>query len=317
MSGAGSTKKQAYFAKLVDLLDTHNKVFVVGVDNVGSNHLQKVRAALRGKAVVLMGKNTMVRKVLRAEAGKNTDLESLIPLVKGNVGFVFVKDDLAAVRTILIKEKIGAPAKAGTVAPCDVTIPAGNTGMEPTMTSFFQALNIQTKINKGQIEIVNNVALIKEGQKVGASEANLLQKLSIKPFQYGLIIRNVYDQGSIYEDKVLDLTDADILSKFQLGVKNVAALGLQIGYPTIASVPHSLLNGYKNVLAIAVETEYSFKQAEKVKAYIKDPSAFAAAAPAAAAPAAKDAGAAKPAAAPVKEEPKEEEDEDMGFGLFD
>jgi len=315
MSGAASAKKQEYFAKLVSLLETHNKVFVVGVDNVGSNHLQKVRAALRGKAVVLMGKNTMVRKVLRAEAGQNADLEALIPLVRGNVGFVFVKDDLAAVRTILVKEKIGAPAKAGTIAPCDVTIPAGNTGMEPTMTSFFQALNIQTKINKGQIEITNNVPIIKEGQKVGASEANLLQKLAIKPFQYGLIIKHVYDQGSIYEDKVLDLTDADIISKFQLGVKNVAALSLQIGYPTVASVPHSFLNGYKNLLAIAVETEYSFKQAEKVKAYLKDPSAFAAAAPAPAAAA--SSAPAKAEAPAAKEEPKEEEDEDMGFGLFD
>jgi len=313
MSGAESTKKQEYFAKLVNLLETHNKIFVVGVDNVGSNHLQKVRAALRGKAVVLMGKNTMVRKVLRAEAAKNADLEALTALVRGNVGFVFVKDDLSAVRQILLKEKIGAAAKAGVVAPCNVTIPAGNTGMEPTMTSFFQALNIPTKINKGQIEIVNDVPIIKQGNKVSPSEANLLQKLNIKPFQYGLIIRQVYDQGSVYEDKVLDLTDDDIVSKFQIGVKNIAALGLKIGYPTIASVPHSFINGYKNVLAVAVETDYTFKQAEKVKAYLKDPSAFAAAAPVAAAPAA----ASKAAPAAAKEEPKEEEDDDMGFGLFD
>lgn len=315
MSGAENTKKQKYFAKLVDLLNTHNKIFVVGVDNVGSNHLQKIRSALRGKATVLMGKNTMVRKVLRAEVGKNADLENLLPLVKQNVGFVFVKEDLAEVRTILLKEKVGAAAKAGIIAPCDVTIPAGNTGMEPTMTSFFQALNIPTKINKGQIEIVNNVALIKEGNKVGASESNLLQKLGIKPFAYGLIIKHVYDSGSVYGDKVLDLTDADIISKFQIGVKNIAALGLKIGYPTVASVPHSFLNGYKNVLAVSVETDYTFKQAEKVKAYLKDPSAFAAAAPAASAPAAASSSAPAAAAPAAKEE--EPEDEDMGFGLFD
>jgi len=314
MSGAENTKKQEYFKRLINLLETHNKVFVVGVDNVGSLQLQKVRAALRGKATILMGKNTMVRKVLRAQANTNTDLEALIPLVRGNVGFVFVQDDLSAVRGILLREKIGAAAKAGTVAPCDVTIPAGNTGMEPTMTSFFQALNIQTKINKGQIEIVNNVSLLKEGSKVGASEANLLQKLGIRPFQYGLVIKHVYDQGSIYEDKVLDLTDDDIISQFRLGVKNVASIGLQIGYPTLASVPHSFLNGYKNLLAVAVSTEYSFKQADKVKAYLANPSAFAvAAAPAAAA----SSSAAAPAAAAAKEEPKEEEDDDMGFGLFD
>jgi len=313
MSGAEGSKKQKYFAKLTGLLEEYTKVFIVEVDNVGSNHLQKVRIALRGKAVILMGKNTMVRKVLRGQLASNPALEALLPLVRGNVGFVFVKEDLAEVRKILIREKVGAPAKAGAIAPCDVTIPAGGTGMEPSMTQFFQALNIATKINKGQIEITNDVHIIKTGQKVGASESNLLQKLNIRPFQYGLLIKSVYDNGTIYSDSVLDLSDDDIVAKFKQGVKNIAAIGLQVGYPTVASVPHSLLNGYKNILSVAVETDYSFKQADKVKAYLANPSAFAAAAPAASSAA----PTASKAAAPAKEEPKEEEDEDMGFGLFD
>lgn len=48
------------------------------------------------------------------------------------------------------------------------------------------------------------------------------------------------------------------------GVRNVASVCLQIGYPTIASVPHSIINGYKRVLAVAVETDYTFPLAEKV-----------------------------------------------------
>jgi len=312
MSGADkSAKKQEYFAKLTGLLENYTKAFVVEVDNVGSNQLQKVRIALRGKAVILMGKNTMVRKVLRGQIQSDPALEALLPLIRGNVGFVFVKDDLAGVRSVLLREKIGAPAKAGVIAPCDVTIPAGNTGMEPSMTSFFQALNIATKINKGQIEITNNVNVITKGVKVGASESNLLQKLGIKPFQYGLVIKSVYDNGSVFSDSILDLDD-EIVAKFREGVKNIAAIGLQVGYPTVASVPHSVIRGYKNLLSIAVETSYSFKQAEKVKAYLADPSAFAVAAPAAStstAPAAKE--------EKKKEEPVEEEDGDMGFGLFD
>jgi len=316
MSGGEVTaaKKQAYFGKLVKLVEEYNKIFIVGVDNVGSNHMQKIRQALRGKAIVLMGKNTMIRKALRGYIATNPALEAVIPLVRGNVGFVFVKEDLGTVKKVLLENKVAAPAKAGSIAPCDVIVPAGNTGLEPTMTSFFQALNIQTKISKGQIEITSDVPLIKEGQKVGASEANLLQKLDIKPFKYGLSIKTVYDNGTVYDAKVLDLSDEDIVARFQIGVKNIAALGLQIGYPTIASVPHSLIRGYKNLLAIAVSTDYTFKQAESIKKYLENPSAFAAAAPAAtsAAPA-KGAKEEKP----KEEEKKEEEDEDMGFGLFD
>ena len=54
-----------------------------------------------------------------------------------------------------------------------------------------QALNIPTKINKGCVEIVSDVHLIKASEKVGGSEATLLAKLGIKPFSYGLVIQQV------------------------------------------------------------------------------------------------------------------------------
>jgi len=318
MSGGDSTtaKKQAYFTKLIKLLDEYPKIFIVGVDNVGSNHMQKIRHALRGKGIILMGKNTMIRKAIRGHSQNNPNLEALLPLVRGNIGFVFVKDDLASVKKILVENKVAAVAKAGVIAPVDVVVPKGNTGMEPTQTGFFQALNIQTKITKGQVEIVNDVPLLKEGQKVGVSEANLLLKLDIKPFQYGLVIKTVYDNGSIYDAKILEMTDDDLLAKFHRGVKVIASIGLAIGYPTIASLPHSIIRGYKNVLAIALATDYTFPQADQLKKYLANPSAFAATI--SNAPAETKPTGGKPAVVEDKEpEKKSEEDEEMGFGLFD
>merc|ERR1712098_1023545 len=177
-------------------------------------------------------------------------------------------------------------------------------GMGPEKTSFFQALQIPTKITKGTIEIIQDVPIIKVGDKAGASEATLLNMLKISPFTYGLIVQKVYDQGSVFSPEILDITDDDIKNKFMAGVANVAAVCLEIGYPTIA-------NGMKNLLAIAAVTDITFKEAEMLKEFLADPSKFPAAAPAAAAEAA-------PAAAAAKvEEEEEEEDDDMGFGLFD
>jgi len=309
--------KQEYFEKLKALLAEYPKILIVGADNVGSNLFQRIRKSLRGSAVVLMGKNTMVRKVLRDLVEATPAYTTLLPLVKGNVGFVFTKGDLNYVRSKLLEYRVGAPAKAGAIAPNDVVVPKGPTGLEPTQTSFLQALNIASKINRGQVEIINDVPLLKTGDKVGSSEAALLAKLNIKPFSYGLIVLNVYDNGHVYAPTVLDLTDADLLSKFAEGVNNVASLSLEIGFPTLASLPHALANAYKDVLAVAVETDYTFPAAQKIKDYIANPSAFAAAAPVAAAKSAAPAA----AAAPVKEEKKpveEEEDDDMfgGGGLF-
>lgn len=308
-----STWKSNYFLKIIQLLEDFPKCFIVGADNVGSKQMQQIRMSLRGKAVVLMGKNTMMRKAIRGHLEKNPALERVLPYIRGNVGFVFTKEDLAEVRDMLLANKVPASARAGGLAPCDVMVPAQNTGLGPEKTSFFQALGITTKISRGTIEILSDVQLIKAGDKVGASEATLLNMLNISPFTFGLHILQVYDNGSIYSPDVLDITEDDLRKRFLEGVRNVASVCLQIGYPTVASIPHSIVNGYKRVLAIAVETEYSFPLADKVKAFLADPSAFVAAAPVAAA--------AAPAAA-AKEEKKqeseeEEEDDDMGFGLFD
>ena len=137
-------------------------------------------------------------------------------------------------------------------------------------------LNIPTKINKGTVEIITPVELIKKGDKVGSSEAALLSKLGIRPFSYGLIVVSVYDNGSVFDPEVLDLTEEDLLEKFLSGVSMVASLSLAVSFPTLAAAPHMLINAYKNLLAVAVATEYSFPQADEVKEFLKvrKPSAF-------------------------------------------
>ena len=75
---------------------------------------------------------------------------------------------------------------------------------------------------------------------------------------------------------------------------------------------HSVVNSYKKVLSVAIETEYSWPEIEELKDRIANPDAYASSAPAAATSAA----AADAPAAAKEEEPEEEEDEDMGLDLF-
>ncbi|TKR81980.1 hypothetical protein L596_015769 [Steinernema carpocapsae] len=260
--------------------------------------MMDIRASMRGKAEILMGKNTMMRKAIRGHLQKNPGLEKILPHINGNVGFVFTKNDLSEIRNLLLENKRGAPAKAGAIAPCDVKIPPQNTGMGPEKTSFFQALQIPTKIARGTIEILNEVHIIKEGEKVGASESALLNMMNIQPFAYGLAVQQVYDSGALYSPAVLDMTTEDLRARFLEGVRHIAAISLAIERPTLASVSHSIANGFNRLMAVAAASDVSFKEAEKVKEFLADPSKFAAAP---AAPAA-SAAAAAPAAAPVKEE---------------
>merc|ERR1712058_140563 len=110
--------------------------------NVGSKQMQEIRIALRGQAVVLMGKNTMMRKAIRGHLENNPNLERLLPHIK---------------------------------------------------------------ITKGTIEIIQDVPLIKTGDKVGMSESTLLNMLKISPFTYGLIVQKVYDSGTVFDPEILDI----------------------------------------------------------------------------------------------------------------
>jgi large subunit ribosomal protein LP0 len=227
--------------------------------------MHQIRVALRGKGVVLMGKNTMVRRALRSVLSENPQYERLLPHVKGNIGFVFTDQDLKEVREVIVANKVAAPARAGAFAPKDVTVPAGNTGMEPGKTSFFQALGIPTKISRGTIEIVSDVKVVTAGTRVGPSEATLLNMLNISPFTYGMTVVQIYDRGNAFPPSVLDVDEQELIDRFLGGIKTIAAISLALNYPTIVSVAHSLVNAYKNLIAVALATEYTFEGAEKVK----------------------------------------------------
>ncbi|KAJ2234648.1 ribosomal protein P0 (A0) (L10E) [Coemansia sp. RSA 1722] len=309
-------KKAAYFTKLESLLSTYKSIFIVNVDNVGSQQMHIIRRAMRGEGEVLMGKNTMVRRALKLLMSENPEFEALLPHVRGNVGFVFTNGDLSEVREKIVSNRVAAPARAGAIAPVDVFVPAGNTGMEPGQTSFFQALGIPTKIARGTIEITNDVHLVKVGDKVGASEATLLNKLNISPFTYGLTVIQIYDNGNTFSPEVLDITDEDLVKRMMEGITTIAAISLASNYLSLPAVPHITINVFKDILAISVATDYTIAAAESIKELLANPEALAAAAAAASAAASGAAAdSSAPAAAAAEEE--EESDDDMGFGLFD
>jgi len=267
-----------------------------------------------------MGKNTLIKRIMTdrsTKSGADRDKQIVAKLVAdeliaGNVGLIFTNGDLTKIKDVVEKERVQAPAKAGAIAPVDVVVPAGNTGLEPTKTSFFQALSIATKITKGMVEIIKDEKVVVAGTKVGSSEATLLQMLGINPFFYGLVIQYIWDQGSVYSAEVLNLTQEDKIARFQEGVANVAAVSLALGWTTKASFPHVVMNAFKDFLAVSLGTNYDFdefKGKELKESILRGPVATA--------PSQSSAPSGGAAAAPAKKQEEEEEEEDMGFGLFD
>jgi large subunit ribosomal protein LP0 len=328
MPSAVSEEKLELQKNLNRLIDTYERLVFVKLDNVTSQQMHKVRRDLIGKAEIVVGKKTTQKKIIsiRAEKKDATASDKAMAeilcrenVLTGNLALCFTNLTLAELTEVFTRYRVQAPARVGAISPVEVIIPAGNTGMEPTQTSFFQALNIMTKINKGTVEIVNDKKVLSPGDKVDTSTAALLQKLNISPFFYNPEVQYVWEKGMLFTLEDLKVTDDAIAAAFSTGVSRLTGLSLGAGVATELSLPHAIADGFKNLLAAAVASDYVFTEYDG-KTLIADIKSGKAAA-AAAAPAAAPAAAAAPkedkkaAAAPAKK--VEEEDDDLfGGGLF-
>lgn len=157
---------------------------------------------------------------------------------------------------------------------------------------------------KAQIDIIANKQVIFKGEKIDSTQAALLDKLKIYPFEYKMEVKKILQDGSIFDANVLNLSTDIILAKFRAACKVQAQLSLGAGYATSASAPHSILNGFKNLVAACAESGYSFPQGDALLEAAKN------------APAAGAATSSAATKVEVVEEKKEEEaNVDMG-GLF-
>ncbi|MED6196026.1 60s acidic ribosomal protein P2 [Stylosanthes scabra] len=108
---AAKVSKAAFDAKMWKLLREYSQVLVVTSDNVGSNQINGIRRGLKGDSVVVMGKNSMMRRsfMLQAQKTGNNSFLNLIPLLRGNVALIFTKEDMKEVSNEVAKFKVVDP----------------------------------------------------------------------------------------------------------------------------------------------------------------------------------------------------------------
>lgn len=230
-------------------------------------------------------------------------LQKVVASLNGNTSIIFTNKDLLEIADILDANVREAPAKSGSIAPKDVIVPAGPTGLDPRQTAFFGTLGIATKIQKAQIEILNDNTVITTGEKITPGQVALLEKLKIRPFEYKMTVVSMLMDGQLLDSAVLRITPDVVRAKFAMRAANITALSLGSGYVIPSAAPHLIMKAFKNLAAISFATDYSFPQAAALKAA------------ASAAPVASSGGATK-AAEKEESEKKESSDAGMAMDLF-
>lgn len=227
--------KREEIEEIKALIEAHDSVGIVSFSGIPSRQLQNMRRELHGSAVLRVSRNTLLRRALEAV---DDGLERLVEHVEEQVGIVATDDNPFGLYRKLEASKTPAPINEGEVAPNDITIPAGDTGIDPgPFVGELQAVGAAARIQDGSIHVTEDSTVLAAGETVSAQLASVLAELDIEPKEVGLDLRAVYSDGILFEPDELDIDPEDYLADVRAAVAAGRNLSINAAYPTAATLP--------------------------------------------------------------------------------
>lgn len=245
-------EKKEVVAEIVKKGKKYPIIGVLNMKDLPASSLQNIKKQLRGKVDIVMTRKTLIQRGLKKLGLENG--EELIGKLKGMPALMFTEENPFALYKIIKKNKSKAPAKAGQEAPYDLVIPAGPTPFGPgPIISEFAQLGIPAGIEGGKVAIKKETTAVKEGQEISEQMAGLLQKMGIEPMEIGLDLVCVYENGVIYDRKVLDIDEDTFLADLQGAAGRARNLAVEISYTTKDTIELLLAKAQRASCAVGIE----------------------------------------------------------------
>jgi large subunit ribosomal protein L10 len=253
--------KREIFDDLTELLKKYPVIAVADLQKVRSSQIQEIRKKLRGKADLIVAKNTILKKAAEKTADEKKNVDKFAESLTGSKVLIFTQMNPFELIIFLDKNKVRVPAKGGDIATGDIMIPAGNTGMQPgPVISEFNEAKVQTRIEGGSIFIAKDTVVAAKGDVIPVKTASLLSKLGMKPMEAGLSLSYAYDHGS-----VLGPTDLEFsLEKMKADVSTAARLAFGVAVEANILLPETapmiLGKAYCQAVSVSVMSGFFTKK---------------------------------------------------------
>lgn len=298
--------------ELIEKISKSRVVGVVGVREIPASNLQQMRGSLRGNVEIRMVRNTIARRALEASA---PEIRPLADFIEDQTALIFSNDNPFKLNSLLEKGKQPMPIKAGSRAPKDIVVEAGETTFSPgPMVGKLQAAGIPAAIKGGKVVINQKITLAKEGEIVPAKTADILKTMEIFPRNVGLELRAAFEGGLIFKSKDLSIDVEGKIAELCNASAKALSFAVEIGYTTPVTIGPMLQKAQTKARALVLEAAIPVPSMmefilAKAAANAKAIDNIARGETAPVAPAA-------PAAKKVKEEKKDEGDTAAGLGAL-
>ncbi|ELY69252.1 50S ribosomal protein L10 [Natrinema versiforme] len=219
--------------ELGQIIDDYESVGVVGIAGIPSKQLQDMRRDLHGTAVLRVSRNTLQTRALE-DAG----FGDLVEHIGGQVGIIATNENPFSLYKELEASKTPAPINEGEVAPNDIVIPEGDTGVDPgPFVGELQGIGANARIEEGSIQVMEDSTVLEAGEEVSADLANVLNELGIEPKEVGLDLRAVIADGVLFDPEDLDIDIEAYRSDVSTAAARARNLSVNASYPTESTAP--------------------------------------------------------------------------------
>jgi large subunit ribosomal protein L10 len=226
-------------------------VGLVDMYGIPAAQVQQIRRNLRGKAVIKVMRNTLIKHALKEIGGQVSGLSKFI---SGHSAMIFSNDNPFRLFKQLEKTKTRMAAKAGETAPEDIVVEKGPTSFKPgPIVGELQQAGIPAAIEGGKVKIRETKTIVRKGAVISAKVAGVMIKLDIKPMDVGLALQAAFYDGDVYEPSVLAIDETAILAQVRLAAAQAFNLSVHAAIPTRDTIAPILTKAVREARSLAVE----------------------------------------------------------------
>ena len=177
---------------------------ILDMNNLPSRQLQQIKKDMKDFSDIKMSRKTLINIAI-----DQSDKEGIDQLEENEAvqpAFIFSEKDPFQLYQLIKENKTAAAADGGEVAPNDIEIPEGDTGIGPgPMLGKLQGAGAQVQVEDGSIHVQEPAVLIEKGEVITDDDAEILNHLGIEPLEIGLDLDVAFSDGELFQAEALDI----------------------------------------------------------------------------------------------------------------